>query len=82
MFETERNQPMRTCASADGFSRRILGTLKGVLVSPMPSSNGSSFLAPAAKIDPMVGAAERWSQATGMPLSSRPASRRSTEMVW
>ena len=33
MFDTERNQPMRVCAVASGFSTRMLGMAKGVSTS-------------------------------------------------
>ena len=55
---------------------------KGVLTSPIPSSKGSSCLGSGAKIEPMVGAALRCSQATVLPEASSPASKRSTETVW
>jgi hypothetical protein len=48
----------------------------------MASSSGISWLAPGAKIAAMVGAAVRCSQATALPLPSRPASSRSTDTVW
>ena len=67
MFDTERNQPMRACATASGFSARKFGIANGVLTRPMPSSNGSSCFGSGAKIEPMVGAALRCSQATGLP---------------
>ncbi len=65
-----------------GFSIRMLGIENGVFTRPMPSSNGSSCFGSGAKIEPIVGAQERCSHATGMPLSSSPASIRSAEMVW
>jgi hypothetical protein len=82
MFDTERNQPMRVCASASGFSMRTLGIAKGTLITPMPSSSGASFLAPATKVERRVGATLRCIQATGLPCASSPASRCSTDTVW
>ena len=82
MFDTERNQPMRVCAIASGFSMRMLGMAKGTLITPMPSSQLASDLAPASNVDTIVGATLRCSHATGMPLASTPASRCSTDTVW
>src|SRR6267378_4214224 len=42
MFETDRYQPMRVCASASGFSMRRFGIRNGTLTRPMPSSGGCS----------------------------------------
>src|SRR5215471_18300525 len=81
MLETERNQPMRVCASASGFSKRALASWKGVFTKPSPSSIGISFLTPALNVEPIDGATLRCSQATGFPLASRPASSRSTDTV-
>ena len=67
MLDTERNQPMRVCAAASGFSTRMFGMAKGVLTRPMPSSKGIACFGSGAKIEPMVGAALRCSQATGLP---------------
>ena len=82
MLETDRNQPMRVCASASGFSMRTLGIANGTLMTPMPSSSAASFLAPATKVEKIVGATLRCIQATGLPCASSPASRCSTETVW
>ena len=54
----------------------------GTLMTPMPSSNGASFFAAALKVEMMVGATLRCSQATGLPWASTPASRCSTDTVW
>ena len=82
MLDTERNQPMRVCVAASGFSARMFGMAKGVLTSPMPNSKGIACFGSATKVEPMVGAALRCSQATGLPEASRPPSSRSTETVW
>ena len=39
MFETERNQPMRVCAAASGFSHWTLAISNGMSTNPMPSSS-------------------------------------------
>ena len=82
MFETDRNQPMRVCATASGFSMRMLGMANGTLMTPMASSRGASFLASGLKVEKIVGAAVRCSHATGLPCASTPASRCSTDTVW
>ena len=82
MFETDRNQPMRVCAVASGFSMRMLGIANGTLMTPMPSSRGASFFAPSTNVEMMVGATLRCIQATVLPCGSRPASRCSTDTVW
>lgn len=82
MFDTERNQPMRVCAGTGTDSTRKLGMSNGMLIADMPSSNGCWPSAPAAKVEPMVGAAVRCSQATALPCASTPASSRSTDTVW
>ena len=82
MFETERNQPMRVWAVASGFSMRTFGIANGTLITPIPSSQFASCVALASKVDMIVGATLRWSQATGRPRASTPASRCSTETVW
>ena len=51
MFDTERNQPIRVCATASGFSMRILGIANGTLMTPMPSSQFASSFAFASKVD-------------------------------
>jgi hypothetical protein len=43
MLDTARNQPMRVCAAASGFSMRTLGIANGTLITPMPSSSACSF---------------------------------------
>ncbi len=82
MFDTARYQPMRVCAAASGFSTRMLGTANGTLASPMPSSIGDSVFGSGMNSAISVGPTLRCSQATGLPLASSPASRRSTETVW
>ncbi len=82
MLETDRNHPIRVCASASGFSTLMLGMAKGISTAPIASSNAPSCLAFGANSDPMVGATVRCSQAIGLPEPSRPASRRSTDTVW
>ena len=82
IFETARNQPMRVCAAASGFSHCILAISNGISISPMPSSNGASCTALAANVEAMVGATLRCRQAITLPLLSRPASIRSAETVW
>src|SRR5260370_12270050 len=72
MFETERNQPMRVCAVASGFSMRMFGIANGTLMTPMPSSRAASFFAPSTKVEKMVGATLRCIQATGLPCPSSP----------
>ena len=72
MFETERNQPMRVCASASPFSQRRLGISNGLSTKPMPSSIGTSCLASAVKVDRIVGATLRCRHATTLPLLSKP----------
>ena len=81
MFDTARYQPMRVCAAASGFSTRMLGTAKGTLASPMPSSIGDSVFGSGMNSAISVGPTLRCSQATGLPLASSPASRCSTETV-
>lgn len=54
----------------------------GTLMPDMPTSNGAGSLAPAVKVETMVGAAERCSQAVGRPCASSAASMRSTDTVW
>ncbi len=56
MLFTERNQPMRVCAVASGFSMRTFGMANGRSISPMPSSNAASCFGSGAKIETMVGA--------------------------
>ena len=83
MFDTERNQPMRVCASASGFSMRMLGIANGTLIdAPCPARTAPRASAPATKCETMVGATLRCSHATGLPCASSPASRCSTETVW
>lgn len=82
MLDTGRNQPMRVCAVASGFSMRTLGIANGTLMTPMPSSSACSFFAPSTKVEKMVGATLRCIQATGLPCASTPASRCSTNTVW
>jgi len=82
MFDTDRNQPIRVWAVASGFSMRTLRIAKGTLITPMPSSKPASFFAAALKVEMMVGATVRCSQATGLPLPSTAASRCSTDTVW
>ena len=55
---------------------------KGMSTSPMPSSNGASWSAPALKVEAIVGATLRCRHATTLPLASSPASMCSTETVW
>ena len=59
MLDSARNQPIRVCAAAAGFSQRTLGMSNGRSISPMPSSNGACSFAPAAKVEAIVGAALR-----------------------
>jgi hypothetical protein len=60
---------------------RTFGTANGAFTKPMPNSNGNSCLGSGAKMEPIVGAALRCNQATGVPRSSSPASSLSTETV-
>ncbi len=82
MLETERNQPMRVWASHWPFSQRRLGMSNGLSISPMPSSNGASWSAPALKVEKIVGATLRCRHATTLPFASTPASIRSADTVW
>ncbi|MNT70573.1 hypothetical protein D3C72_2089780 [compost metagenome] len=59
----------------------MFGMANGTLMADMPSSNGACLFAPAAKVEVMVGAAVRCSQAVGMPFASSDASSRSTDTV-
>ena len=82
MCDTERIQPMRVWAAASGFSHRTFLMSNGRSISPMPSSMGIWCLVSGAKVEPMLGAALRWRQATTLPDLSSPASIRSAETVW
>ena len=81
IFDTERNQPMRVCAAASGFSHWMFAISNGMSTSPMPSSKGAWCTVPAANVDAMLGATLRCRQAITLPFLSRPASMRSTETV-
>jgi len=50
MFETDRNQPIRVCALASGFSMRMFGIANGTLMTPVPSPKGASFFASALNV--------------------------------
>ena len=63
---------MRVCAAASGFSTRRLGTAKGTLASPMPSSIGDSVFGSGMNSAISVGPTLRCSQATGLPLRVEP----------
>jgi hypothetical protein len=53
----------------------------GMSTAPIASSNGASLRAFGEKIERIVGATVRWSQAIGLPAWSMPASSRSTDAV-
>src|SRR4029077_7523175 len=74
-LDTDRNQPIRVCATASGFSMRRLGMSYGMLIRPMPCSNGASCLGSGPNSETMLGATLRCSQATGLPRASSPACR-------
>jgi len=80
-LETDRNQPIRVCATASGFSMRRLGMSYAMLIRPMPCSNGASCLGQAkqgddARRDAAVQPGHR------LAPSVQPCLQGSTDTVW
>ena len=73
MFDTERNQPMRVCASASPFSQRRLGISNGTSTrTPCRARPAARAFGSGTKIDRMVGATLRCRHATTLPLRVEP----------
>ena len=82
MFDTERNQPMRVCAAASGFSHWMLAIWNGMIDKSHAEFEWRLHARSwRAKVETMVGATLRCRHAITLPLLSRPASIRSTETV-
>ena len=73
MLQTERNQPMRTCAAAGPFSARMFAMSYGRSISPRSSSKLAGSFTPAANVEAIGGKAERCSHAVGLPRPSTDA---------